>query len=102
MSGIQHINKMANASTNPNNHPSDLDFLNEAEYQNMFAVKIQKCVRDRDVRRASKKMRKAVTNQTYRLKIIKYLSKCLQDDICDMLIVGYEDSEIHASFSQFE
>ena len=34
--------------------------------------------------------------------MIKYLSKYLGSDTCEMLIIGSEDSEVYASFSQYD
>ena len=66
-----------------------------------LAVKIQACIRSKDIRRAAKKMKNAITNQAYRLSTIKYFSNFIENDDCYMLVVGSEDSEIRASFSQY-
>ena len=102
MSGSHHLNTIISSSMNPNNCPSNLDFLSEINMRNMFAAKIQRCVRSVDIRRAAKKIKNAITNQTYRSSIIKYLSKYLGSDTCEMLIIGSEDSEVYASFSQYD
>ena len=102
MSGNHHLNQLANSSINPNNCPPNFDFLSEAEIANLFARKIQRCVRGRDIRRAAKNIKDTLTNQTYRLRIIKYLSKFIQNDQCELLIRGSEHEEILASFSTYD
>ena len=102
MSGSKHLNRLANVSRNPNNCPPNLDFLSEEEIANMFAAKIQRWERGKDIRRASKKMIDAIKNQAYRLSMIKYLSKFLQNNNCEMLILGSEDTEIRSSFSSYD
>ena len=54
ISGSHHLNKQANTSISPNNCPPNLDFRSKAEIVNIFAAKIQICVRGRNLRRASK------------------------------------------------
>jgi len=47
-------------------------------------------------------MKNVITNQAYRLSTIKYLSNFIANDDCYILVVGSEDSEIRASFSQYD
>ena len=79
-----------------------MDFLSEEEIANVFARKIQRCARGREIRRAARKIKDTLTNQTYRLRIIQYLSKFIQNDQCELLIRGSEHEEILASFSTYD
>lgn len=45
---------------NPNNYPANLDFLSKEEITSIFAAKIQRWARGKDIRRASKKIIRAI------------------------------------------
>jgi len=47
-------------------------------------------------------MREIITEQAYRISLVKYLSKYISNDECDMLLIGSDDPEIFASFSPYD
>ena len=99
MSGSHKLNQLANVSHNLNNCPGYVDFLYHDDVVNKCAMKIQNCVRKRDIQRGAKRMRETLTEQAYSISLVKYLSNYISNDKCEMLLIGSDNSEICATFS---
>ena len=84
------------------NNPCHIDFDINSAYSTQCASKIQRWVSNRDVKRAAKKLKETIANQSYRQSLIRYLSKHLCNDTCEYLLLGSDDSEILASFTPFD
>jgi len=98
MSGSSTLNKIVDKSINPNNNPTTINFGNNKNVTTLYAAKIQRCLKNRDVRVAAKKMQENIRNQSYRRSLIEYLSKYMCTDKWNMLLLGLEDEEIRAFF----
>ena len=102
MSSSATLNQKTNSSTNPMNNPCHIDFDINSAYSIKCASKIQRWVSNTDVKRAAKKLKETIANQSYRQSLIRYLSKYLCNDTCEYLLLGSEDTEILASFTPFD
>ena len=100
MSGSLYLNSKVNRSINPNNCPSNYNDLLDI-YQECV-IKIQRCRKNRDVRRSAVKMRQTIKNQAYRKNLIDHLSKFLSSNNCELLLLGSEDPEILVSYSPYD
>jgi hypothetical protein len=78
---------------NPSNNMTVEEFLDKQ------ATKIQKCLKGRALRRAAKAMRRLATDQAYRKELVRYLGKALAKRDGLLLLVGAEDPEIAATYT---
>ena len=101
MSGSPRLNR-SNISTNPNNcyptNPCSID----PDLIKTCALKIQRLVKNADVRRSAKKMKETLKNQAYHASLINHLSKYIANNNCELLLLGSEDPEILASYSNYD
>ena len=58
MSGSSTLNKIVNKSINPNNNPTTIDFGNNENVATLYATKIQRCLKNRDVKVPAKEKRR--------------------------------------------
>ena len=83
-------------SRNPNNPSNDMTI---EEFLGRQATKIQKCLKGRALRRAAEAMRRLVTDQSYRKELMLYLGKALAMRDGLSLLLGAEDPEIAATYT---
>ena len=105
MSGSLQLNLLAGKSSNPKNSQPNSSSLLDHRLQsilNKHAATIQRVVRNREVKRGARMMKRTIREQTYRQSILKYLSFHIKENSCDKLLLGSEDPEIMASFSLFD
>ena len=102
MSGSYALNVMAGKSNNPNNMYTAVNDSGNLELAKACALKIQRYVRNRDLQRGLKKVKMNTTNHTYRLSLIKYLSKFIANNNCEELLLGADDPEILATYSLYD
>ena len=102
MSSSHVLNKIVQRCSNPNNSYTALNGIQYLDEMKASAQKIQCYIRNRDVKRSAKNMKAAITNQAYRLSLIKYLSKFISDNNCVQLLLGADDPEILASYSSYD
>ena len=102
MSGSHALNKIVQKCSNPKNSYTALNGIQHLDKMQASAQKIQCYIRNRDIKRSAKNMKAAMTNQTYRLSLIKYLSNFISDNNCVQLLLGADDPEILASYSLYD
>jgi hypothetical protein len=82
---------------NPHVKLSDMKW---EEVANQQASLIQKHVRKRDMQRSANAMRQLARDQEYRRYIMWYLAKYLQNEDACGLLLGAEDPEVAATYTQ--
>jgi hypothetical protein len=98
MSGsIEHLESSNILSRNPCN-PSNT--MTVEEFLDKQATTIQKCLKGRCLRRASKAVRRLATDQRYRIELMRYLAKFLATKDGLALLLGAEDPEIAATYTE--
>ena len=100
MSSNLSLNIKADLSTNPNNFPPNAFF--NSNILSDCANKIQRAVRNRDVRRSVKRIKQSMKDQTYRTQIISCLSNFISLDTCYKPLLGSDDVEIVSTFSIYD
>jgi hypothetical protein len=84
-------------SRNPCNRSNNMTV---EEFLDKQATTIQKCLKGRALRRAANAMRRLATDQTYRKELMLYLGKLLAIRDGLALLVGAEDPEIAATYTE--
>ena len=105
MSGSISLNQKANKSQNPNNcSPNSSHNFNYTvmSQHDCNAQTIQRDIRNKEVRNASKKLKETMQSETYRVNIILYLSGYSITNTCEKLLLGSEDLEVLLTFSSFD
>ena len=102
MSGSLLPNKRAHKSMNPNTCIPNSSMSIYPTHEEFAATRIQKLLKNRDIRRSAKQMKKTVTDQSYRRGLIKHLSHFINTNTCHLLLLGSEGPEIWKSYSQFD
>jgi hypothetical protein len=93
---IQYLESNNIFSRNPSNPSNNMTV---EEFLNKQAKTIQKCLKGRALRRAAKAMRRLATDQAYRKELMRYLGKSLVTRDGLSLLVGAEDVEIAATYT---
>ena len=102
MSSNLIANKKVNTSRNPRNQPPNFSILLHSDILELCANRIQRTVKNRDVRRSAQNIKKTMQNQAYRVSMVSYLSKFLSTNTCHLLLLGSDDQEIVQSFTPFD
>ena len=105
MSASYHLNERTNAkqSKNPlNSSPNRTSAIASNEVAVIYAMKIQKWVKHRDVMRAAKSLKATFADQNYRLSLLRYLTKHLVNEDAESLLLGADDPEITSTYSDYD
>jgi hypothetical protein len=105
MSASYYLNERTKAkqSTNPHNSsPNHTSAIASDEVAEIYAMKIQKWVKHRDVMRAAKSLKATFANQNYRLSLLRHLTKHLVNEDSDSLLLGADDPEIATTYSAYD
>jgi hypothetical protein len=94
---IKFLNASNIVSRNPSNPSNNMSI---EEFLDKQAATIQKCLKGRALKRAAKAMRRLATDQKYRQVLMLYLSKPLATRDGLSLLVGAEDPEIAATYTE--
>ena len=103
-SSILVLNLKSNLSRNSRNHqPNSSRLIDKCCVSNFVRSASSKTVRcamrNKEMKHASIKLQKTFVDQTYRMKIINYLSHHISADTCEFLLFGSKDTGVLASFS---
>ena len=107
MSGSLVLNLKSNSSKKPRTHPPNFShFIDKCLVSNFVrsssAKTAQRAMINKEMKYSSIKLKKTIVDQTYRMKIINYLSHHISAGTCELLLLGSEDPEVLASFSPFD
>ena len=102
MSSSHQLNRRVQKSTNPNNCTPSSSISNYPTHAKFAASKIQRLVKNRDIRHSVKKTKETIKNQAYRCGLIKHFSKFINTNTCKLLLLGSEDPEICKTYSPFD
>ena len=94
MSDSHPLNRRVHKSMNPKKYIPGSSISNYPTHDEFGASKIQRLVKNRDIRRSAKKMKETIKNQAYRCGLIKHLSKFINTNTCELLLLGSEGPEI--------
>ena len=97
-----NANLKADVSRNPTNYPPNTSSIFHSAILDLCANKIQRPIRNRNIKCSDKQAKEAMRNQTHRVNLIQYLSKFISTNTCDKLLLGSEDPGIMKSFSPFD
>jgi hypothetical protein len=93
---IKYLDSSNISSRNPGDPSNNMTV---EEFLDKQATTIQKCLKGRALRRAAKAMRRLATDQAYRKELMCYLGKSLATRDGLSLLVGAEDPEIAATYT---
>ena len=102
MSSNINANLKVASSRNSNNFPPNSSSIFSSDILHECANKIQRVVKNRDIRRSAKNARETMKKQSHRVRLIRYLSQFITTDTCIKLLLGSDDPEILKTFSPFD
>ena len=94
---IKYLESRNIRSRNPSNPSNDMTI---EEFLDKQATTIHKCLRGRALKRAAKAMRRLATDQSYRKELILYLRKFLAMRDGLSFLLGAEDPEVAATYTE--
>jgi hypothetical protein len=94
---IEYLESSNICSRNPCNGSNNMTV---EEFLDKQATTIQKCLKGRALRRAAKSIRRLAADQFYRKELMRYLGKSLAMRDGLSLLVGAEDPEIAATYTE--